>query len=186
MTSDQLNTLDSRLAMKPSGSARGHVDGGWWPATDDLAAEIPVLASALGGRDVAGLPPAGTWSPLGGGWLTGKYRRDRRPTGATRLGENPDRGVEAYARRGAHERSVAVVVDRRIVAHVVDRELLREALAEEVLPVEVGDEHVGRDAEVPALVRAERRGRNHGRTAVGVAHPLRHQRTGGSEESGGR
>src|SRR5919206_760004 len=34
------------------------------------------------------------WSPLGGGWLTGKYRRDERPTGATRLGENPDRGVE--------------------------------------------------------------------------------------------
>jgi aryl-alcohol dehydrogenase-like predicted oxidoreductase len=41
------------------------------------------------------------WSPLGGGWLTGKYRRDERPTGATRLGEDPDRGVEAYGRRGA-------------------------------------------------------------------------------------
>ncbi len=25
------------------------------------------------------------WSPLGGGWLTGKYRRDQRPSGATRL-----------------------------------------------------------------------------------------------------
>jgi len=35
------------------------------------------------------------WSPLGGGWLTGKYRRDERPSGATRLGEDPDRGVEA-------------------------------------------------------------------------------------------
>lgn len=39
------------------------------------------------------------WSPLGGGWLTGKYRRDERPTGATRLGEDPNRGVEAYDRR---------------------------------------------------------------------------------------
>ena len=39
------------------------------------------------------------WSPLGGGWLTGKYTQDARPTGATRLGENPDRGVEAYDRR---------------------------------------------------------------------------------------
>lgn len=39
------------------------------------------------------------WSPLGGGWLTGKYRRDERPTGATRLGEDPERGVEAYDRR---------------------------------------------------------------------------------------
>ena len=40
------------------------------------------------------------WSPLGGGWLSGKYRRDERPTGATRLGDNPSRGMEAYDRRG--------------------------------------------------------------------------------------
>lgn len=39
------------------------------------------------------------WSPLGGGWLTGKYKRYERPTGATRLGEDPNRGVEAYDRR---------------------------------------------------------------------------------------
>jgi aryl-alcohol dehydrogenase-like predicted oxidoreductase len=39
------------------------------------------------------------WSPLGGGWLSGKYQRDERPTGATRLGENPERGMEAYDRR---------------------------------------------------------------------------------------
>jgi aryl-alcohol dehydrogenase (NADP+) len=40
------------------------------------------------------------WSPLGGGWLSGKYRRDERPAGATRLGEDPNRGMEAYDRRG--------------------------------------------------------------------------------------
>ena len=40
------------------------------------------------------------WSPLGGGWLSGKYRRNERPTGATRLGEDPNRGMEAYDRRG--------------------------------------------------------------------------------------
>jgi aryl-alcohol dehydrogenase-like predicted oxidoreductase len=45
------------------------------------------------------------WSPLGGGWLTGKYRRDERPTGATRLGEDPERGVEAYGRRSAVQRT---------------------------------------------------------------------------------
>ena len=39
------------------------------------------------------------WSPLGGGWLSGKYRRDQRPTGATRLGDDPNRGMEAYDRR---------------------------------------------------------------------------------------
>ncbi len=40
------------------------------------------------------------WSPLGGGWLTGKYRRDERPTGSTRLGVDPGRGMEAWDRRG--------------------------------------------------------------------------------------
>jgi aryl-alcohol dehydrogenase-like predicted oxidoreductase len=49
------------------------------------------------------------WSPLGGGWLTGKYTRDERPTGATRLGENPDRGVEAYDRRSTAERTWDVI-----------------------------------------------------------------------------
>jgi len=41
------------------------------------------------------------WSPLGGGWLSGKYKRDERPTGATRLGEDPERGMEAWDRRGS-------------------------------------------------------------------------------------
>lgn len=41
------------------------------------------------------------WSPLGGGWLSGKYKRDQMPVGATRLGERPDRGQEAYAGRNA-------------------------------------------------------------------------------------
>lgn len=49
------------------------------------------------------------WSPLGGGWLTGKYTRDERPAGATRLGEDPDRGVEAYDRRSRQQRTWDVV-----------------------------------------------------------------------------
>jgi aryl-alcohol dehydrogenase-like predicted oxidoreductase len=48
------------------------------------------------------------WSPLGGGWLSGKYRRDQRPSGATRLGDDPNRGMEAYDRRGT-ERTWNVV-----------------------------------------------------------------------------
>jgi len=50
------------------------------------------------------------WSPLGGGWLTGKYSFDEEPTGATRLGENPDRGVESWHRRSRNQR-VRDVVD---------------------------------------------------------------------------
>jgi aryl-alcohol dehydrogenase-like predicted oxidoreductase len=49
------------------------------------------------------------WSPLGGGWLTGKYQRDSRPTGATRLGEDPDRGMEAYDRRAGSDRTWHIV-----------------------------------------------------------------------------
>jgi aryl-alcohol dehydrogenase-like predicted oxidoreductase len=49
------------------------------------------------------------WSPLGGGWLSGKYKRDVAPTGATRLGENPKRGMEAYGPRNAQERTWAII-----------------------------------------------------------------------------
>lgn len=49
------------------------------------------------------------WSPLAGGWLTGKYKRDQAPTGATRLGENPKRGGEAYEARNAQERTWAII-----------------------------------------------------------------------------
>ena len=45
------------------------------------------------------------WSPLAGGWLTGKYQRDTDPTGATRLGEDPERGMEAWEPRNKQERT---------------------------------------------------------------------------------
>jgi aryl-alcohol dehydrogenase-like predicted oxidoreductase len=65
--------------------------------------EWEIVPAALDGG--LGLLP---WSPLGGGWLSGKYRRDQRPAGATRLGENPDRGMEAYDRRST-ERTWRVI-----------------------------------------------------------------------------
>ncbi|QRP47916.1 DUF5994 family protein [Amycolatopsis sp. FDAARGOS 1241] len=36
-----------RLRMKQAGSERGHFDGGWWPRSTDLVAELPALSSAL-------------------------------------------------------------------------------------------------------------------------------------------
>jgi aryl-alcohol dehydrogenase-like predicted oxidoreductase len=56
------------------------------------------------------------WSPLAGGWLSGKYQRDQSPTGATRLGEDPERGMEAYAPRNAQERTWQVIDAVRRVA----------------------------------------------------------------------
>lgn len=56
------------------------------------------------------------WSPLAGGWLSGKYRRDAAPTGNTRLGENPERGMEAWAARNAREQTWRVVDALREIA----------------------------------------------------------------------
>ena len=69
------------------------------------------------------------WSPLGGGWLTGKYSRDERPAGATRLGENPDRGVEAYDRRSGQRRTWDVVDAVRRVADESGASMAQVALA---------------------------------------------------------
>jgi aryl-alcohol dehydrogenase-like predicted oxidoreductase len=69
------------------------------------------------------------WSPLGGGWLTGKYRRDERPTGATRLGEDPERGVEAYDRRSRVERTWDVIDAVREVAEGRGVSMAQVALA---------------------------------------------------------
>ena len=69
------------------------------------------------------------WSPLGGGWLTGKYSRDERPTGATRLGENPERGVEAYGRRSVQQRTWDVVDAVREVADRRGASMAQVALA---------------------------------------------------------
>ncbi|CAN5469681.1 aldo/keto reductase [soil metagenome] len=69
------------------------------------------------------------WSPLGGGWLTGKYKQDERPTGATRLGENPARGVEAYDRRSTQQRTWDVVDAVREVAEGRGVTLAQVALA---------------------------------------------------------
>ena len=49
------------------------------------------------------------WSPLAGGWLAGKYQRDVLPTGASRLGEDPERGMEAFKPRNADERTWKII-----------------------------------------------------------------------------
>jgi aryl-alcohol dehydrogenase-like predicted oxidoreductase len=84
------------------------------PQYNLLAREVEwEIAPAAQANGLGMLP----WSPLGGGWLTGKYARDARPTGATRLGENPDRGVEAYDRRSTVQRTWDVIDAVRDIAH---------------------------------------------------------------------
>ncbi len=69
------------------------------------------------------------WSPLAGGWLTGKYRAEERPTGATRLGEDPERGLEAYDRRSAEQRTWDVIDAVRHVAEGRGVSMAQVALA---------------------------------------------------------
>ncbi len=69
------------------------------------------------------------WSPLGGGWLSGKYQRDQRPTGTSRLGENPERGMEAYDKRNALSRTWDVIEAVQIIAEKRSVSMAQVALA---------------------------------------------------------
>ncbi len=68
------------------------------------------------------------WSPLGGGWLTGKYERDEAPTGDTRLGDDPERGMEAYGPRNEQERTWRIIDAVRHVAEQRDQSMAQVAL----------------------------------------------------------
>ncbi|MGN6200652.1 aldo/keto reductase [Humibacter sp.] len=69
------------------------------------------------------------WSPLGGGWLSGKYQRDVAPTGATRLGENPERGMEAWRARNDDPRTWRILEVVQELADVHGASLSQVSLA---------------------------------------------------------
>ncbi|MGR7025490.1 aldo/keto reductase [Geodermatophilus sp. URMC 62] len=69
------------------------------------------------------------WGPLAGGWLSGKYTRDQRPEGATRLGEDPGRGMEAYDRVGGRARTWDVLEAVQDVAEARGASMAQVALA---------------------------------------------------------
>ncbi|MEP7457503.1 aldo/keto reductase [Phyllobacterium sp. SB3] len=86
--------------------------------------EHEIVPAALD-ADIGLLP----WSPLGGGWLSGKYKRDQTPTGATRLGENPARGMEAFDKRNARSMTWEVIDAVEDIAKVNNASLAQVALA---------------------------------------------------------
>jgi aryl-alcohol dehydrogenase-like predicted oxidoreductase len=86
--------------------------------------EWEIVPAAL--ENKLGLLP---WSPLGGGWLTGKYSFDEEPTGATRLGEDPNRGVESWHRRSKNQRVRDVVEAVRGIAEARGISMAQIALA---------------------------------------------------------
>jgi len=82
------------------------------------------------------------WSPLGGGWLSGKYLRDSLPTGASRLGEDPTRGVEAYDKRNT-ERTFRILDVVRDIAGECGVSMAQVALAWLVQHPQVGSVILG-------------------------------------------
>lgn len=91
-----------------------------WAAPVTLQPQYSLLVRGIEHEVVPAALDAGIgllpWSPLAGGWLSGKYERDVAPTGATRLGDNPERGMEAWKARNADERTWAVVDAVREIA----------------------------------------------------------------------
>ena len=91
----------------PAGSSRRPCT---WPVRSDspsrsrCSRSTPCIVREIEWEVVPAVLDAGMgmlpWSPLGGGWLSGKYQRDQRPSGDTRLGDDPGRGMEAWERRG--------------------------------------------------------------------------------------
>ena len=88
----------------------------------DRGIEVEVLPCCLD-HDVSTTP----WSPLGGGWLTGKYTQER-PTGVSRLGDDPQRGVEAYDARNS-ERTWEVLAVVREIAERTDHTMGQIAIS---------------------------------------------------------
>ena len=68
------------------------------------------------------------WSPLGGGWLTGKYTSTEMPEEKTRLGEDPNRGVEAYGNRN-NEKTYRILEVMKTIAKRHERPISHIALA---------------------------------------------------------
>jgi aryl-alcohol dehydrogenase (NADP+) len=104
-----------------------------WPAPITLQPQYNLLVRDIEHEVVPaaldaniGLLP---WSPLAGGWLSGKYQRDVDPTGATRLGENPKRGMEAWEARNSDERTWTVIDAVKRVADARGASMSQVALA---------------------------------------------------------
>ena len=95
-----------RLAHHQGGAPRPGAAG--WAPPVTLQPQYNLLVRDIEHEIVPACLDAGIgllpWSPLAGGWLAGKYQRDVPPTGATRLGENPDArhgGLRAAQRRAS-------------------------------------------------------------------------------------
>ncbi|MDD7967834.1 DUF5994 family protein [Actinomycetospora lemnae] len=120
-------TPSGRLRLKPVAPVSGHVDGGWWPHSRDLPAELPTMLTELGLR----VGPVARVSYHLGGW----DRAPRRlPSSRVRL--------EGFRTTDPHTLTVVGATGARIVLLVVPPETSGPA-AEAALDAasEAGDRH---------------------------------------------
>lgn len=84
-----------------------------WTAPVTLQPQYNLLVRGIESEVVPAALDAGMgllpWGPLAGGWLSGKYQRDVAPTGHTRLGEDPQRGMEAWEPRNARAKTWDII-----------------------------------------------------------------------------
>ena len=69
------------------------------------------------------------WSPLAGGWLTGKYRRESVPAGKTRVGDNPARQFQGWDLRSNNEHTWQIVDALKTIAEAHQASSAQVALA---------------------------------------------------------
>lgn len=104
-----------------------------WAAPVTLQPQYSLLVRGIEHEIVPAALDAGIgllpWSPLAGGWLSGKYERGSAPTGSTRLGENPERGMEAWGPRNDDEYTWTVIDAVKAVAGEVGSTPAAVALA---------------------------------------------------------
>jgi hypothetical protein len=76
LSTDELPQHSPRLRLKPKAPTTGYVDGGWWPASRDLTAELPSLLAVLAVRlagiervtfDITAWPPTARRLAFDGG-----------------------------------------------------------------------------------------------------------------------
>lgn len=102
---------------------------GWTPPVT-LQPQYSLLVRGIEHEIVPAAADAGIgllpWSPLGGGWLSGKYVRDVRPEGATRLGE---RGIEEWRKQNSDARTWRIIDAVTEVAEAHEASASQVALA---------------------------------------------------------
>lgn len=84
-----------------------------WPAPVTLQPQYNLLEREIESEIVPAALDAGLgllpWSPLAGGWLTGKYHRETVPSGNTRVGENPARQFQGWDLRSSNPQTWEVL-----------------------------------------------------------------------------